>query len=59
MFSSFLIENYVWALIGLSENQRSGTSIVKRDGGCAPYQVAVLIGFEDVEGGNQRLYATA
>jgi hypothetical protein len=52
MFASLLIENYVSALIGLSENQCSRVGIVKRDGSCAPYQVAVLIGFEDVEGWN-------
>jgi hypothetical protein len=60
MFASLLIENYVSALIGLSENQCSRVGIVKRDGGCAPYQVAVLIGFEDVEGWNHAFnYVTA
>jgi hypothetical protein len=58
MFASFLIENYVRALIGLSKEHGSGVGIVKSHRGRAPYQVTLLIGFEDVEGWNQRLYAT-
>lgn len=52
MFSDFLIENYVRTSISLGENRCFGFGIVEGHGGSAPYQVAVLIGFEDVENWN-------
>jgi hypothetical protein len=53
MLAGFLIENYVLAFIGLRKEHYSRVGIVKRHGRCAPYQVAVLVDLEDVEGGNQ------
>jgi|ERR1700681_806989 len=52
MFAGFLIENYIGALIGLSESPCFGFGIVNGRGGCAPYQMAVLVGLEDVKGWN-------
>lgn len=52
MFSGFLIEDHVRTLISLGESRGFSAGLVEGRGGHAPYQVAVLIGFEDVEGWN-------
>jgi hypothetical protein len=54
MLSGFLIEDYILALIRLSKSRSVGDGPVQGHRRCAPYEVAVLIGFEDVEGRNQR-----
>jgi len=53
VFAGLLIEDYVRTLISLSESRGFGIGIAKGRRSRAPYQVAVLIGLEDVEGGNQ------
>jgi len=53
VFAGLLIEDYVRTLISFSESRGFGIGIAKGRRSRAPYQVAVLIGLEDVEGGNQ------
>ena len=57
--ATLVIEDYVRALIGLSKLQRFAIGVGHRRRRAAPYQVAVVIRFEDVKRRYQCFQATA